>query len=164
MEFKEDHLLNEGVLRLMEHFHGRIVSVHRHIEVGEDKLEVDAVVLAKRSHYRIIGVELKSTDVLKAVQQSVVRRPFFHYFYIVSGEHSAQRYLGYYIDSLYRHGKLHLLLEHGVGWIMLDLSGNPWLIYPSRYLRTDKTLKPKVFMNMYLNKSTVSIKGEPNVL
>ena len=141
--FKEDHLLNEGVLGLIEQLHGSIISVRRHIGVGEDELEVDAVVLTKRSRYRVIGVELKATDVLRAVQQAVTRRPFFHYFYIVSGEHSVQRYLGYYIDSLYRHGGLQLLLEHGVGWIMLDLSGNPWLIFPSRFMKTDKTLRPE---------------------
>jgi hypothetical protein len=142
-EFKEDSLLSKSVLWLIGQLHGSITSVKRHVEVGEDGLEVDAVVLAKRSRYRVIGVELKAFDVLKAVQQAVARRPFFHYFYIVIGEHSAQRYLGYYIDSLYRHGGLQLLMEHGIGWIMVDLIGNPWLIFPSRFMKTGKVLKPE---------------------
>ena len=147
MKFKEDSLLNENVLKLLESFHGGIVGVYRHVEVGEERLEVDAVILAKRSRYRVIGVELKATDVLKAVHQAVARRPFFHYFYIVSGEYSTVHgVLGHFIDTLYQHGVLRYLSEHGIGWIMLDRSGNPWLIYPSKYLRTDKTLKPDAFL------------------
>jgi len=146
-EFKEDSLLNENVLKLLESFHGGIVGVYRHIEVGEERLEVDAVILAKRSRYRVIGVELKATDVLKAVHQAVARRPFFHYFYIVSGEYSTVHgVLGHFIDMLYQHGVLQYLSEHGIGWIMLDWSGNPWLIYPSKYLRTNKTLKPDTIL------------------
>jgi hypothetical protein len=147
MEFKEDSLLNENVLKLLESFHGGVVGVYRHVEVGEERLEVDAVVLTKRSRYRVIGVELKVSDVLKAVRQAVARRPFFHYFYIVSGEYSTVHgVLGYFIDMLYQHGVLQYLSEHGIGWIMLDWGGTPWLIYPSKYLRTDKTLKPDAFL------------------
>jgi hypothetical protein len=143
VELKEDSLLSERVLRLLEQLHGNVMGVYRHVEVGEEGLEVDAVVLTKRSRYRVIGVELKASDLLKAVRQAAARRPFFHYFYIVSGQHhNVHLALGFYIDTLHRHGVLQYLTDHGIGWIMVDRDKTPWLIYPSKYVKTEKTLKP----------------------
>jgi hypothetical protein len=135
---REDLLLSSSVLDLISSIHGEIVRVDRHVCVNRG-LEVDAVIVTRRVRERLIGVELKEVDILKAVKQAVARRPFFHYFYIVNTYYTTRhRALGHFIETLYRNNLLGEIFRHKIGWILVDKSGEAHLIYPSRYSKVER--------------------------
>ena len=76
-------------------------------------LETDLIVTCRSGSRNVrIGFELKETDIYKAIHQALVRRPLFHYFYIVLNMHvynilTVLKGCRYTRDAL----------EHGIGFI-----------------------------------------------
>lgn len=84
VQFQEDELFNEEVIRVIEKYHNfKFVKAVRHAVV--DKLEVDVVAYFVTPTYqrRVIGFELKENDIWKALNQAFKRAKHFNYFYIV---------------------------------------------------------------------------------
>jgi len=76
--------------------------------------EVDMVVtcyVGVRNVKRTIGFELKEEDIYKAVEQAVMRRPFFTWFYIVM-DLSVEAILAYL-----RNKPINEALKHGIGFV-----------------------------------------------
>ncbi len=83
--YLEDALLTWKVLRVIYICHDlKVDRVLRHVRVAG--FEVDAVAEAytfEKEIRRLIGFELKDSDLLKAFYQAKERRKYFDYFYIV---------------------------------------------------------------------------------
>lgn len=121
----EDALLDSSVLRAvgMTHFYDayfgptfqvRDVLRHQYYRLSGQTVEVDAVAiyeLTKSGQTRTVGFELKldnKADALsKAIEQAIVRRPLFDYFYIVYGGwyiYYAVQMAGDFFPQLSRYG------------------------------------------------------------
>lgn len=82
--FNEDYYLDEEVIKIIEEHHDlKFMTLTRHVRMFG--LEIDAVAIFEtpRHFTRSVGFELKENDLPKAIIQALVRRPYFHYFYIV---------------------------------------------------------------------------------
>jgi len=123
-EIREDELLNENTLKLIQEIHGQIVKVEKHFKVGG--MEVDAIIHCRKSRTKRVGVELKESDINKALEQAIKRRNYFNYFYIILG--SDRRLIGYDIRSL--RFKLDDFFRNSIGIITIHNS-EAFLIYPS---------------------------------
>jgi len=129
---EEDKLFNENVLKIIENLHGKIFKVERHYKVAN--LETDIILLCKRIRgYKSVGIELKVSDTLKAIEQAIARRKYFNYFYIVSDVYNPYSYLGYEIEYLFKYQALDKLKEYYIGWIISNFEGQAYLIFPSFY-------------------------------
>jgi len=127
----EDALLNDNVLKIIKDLHGEIYKIKKHYEVGG--AEVDAILLCKRvKGYKYIGIELKQSDLKKALIQAVLRRIYFHYFYIVSELYNPHTYFGYEVEYLHKYKLLDRFKEYKIGWIS-TYKNQAFLIFPSFY-------------------------------
>lgn len=121
----EDALLDSSVLRAvgLVHFYDpyegptylvKDVRRHQYYKHAGQRLEVDAVAvyeLTKSGQTRTVGFELKldnKPDALsKAIEQAILRRPLFDYFYIVYGGwyiYYAVQMAGDFLATLSRYG------------------------------------------------------------
>jgi len=146
----EDKLLDMSVLRAvgMVHFYDDALSryfvvrdLRRHqyyVHQGQ-RLEVDAVAVYELSSgvTRTVGFELKldnKADALdRAIEQAVVRRPLFDYFYIVYGGwyiYYAVEMAGDFLSRLSRHG-IGLILRPAD--LHAEILSRPIVFYRSRY-------------------------------
>lgn len=141
-EVQEDSLLNEDVLRLISRYYGSIFKIVKHSKVNGK--EIDAIVYCTTTSLKIprflgirtVGIELKETHLVKVVEQAIERRPFFDYFYVVTGATDRKhRYIGWDIEKLYRENLLGKMLDKKIGWIL-----NTWdsahVIFPSKFKPT----------------------------
>lgn len=131
-EVREDELLNENVLKLLEELHGKIIKLEKHYKVCGK--EVDAIIYCQKSRVKTVGLELKEFDLLKAVEQAVERRNFFNYFYIVIN--SDVKYLGYDFYNFYYDNQelLKKFFENNIGLIVVREEG-AFLVCPSYHTK-----------------------------
>ena len=83
--YYEDALLTWKILSVIKQEHElEIERMYRHVKVMD--MEVDAVAVCRttwQKRRRMIGFELKDSDIQKAILQAYLRRRFFDYFYII---------------------------------------------------------------------------------
>ncbi|RLE86284.1 MAG: hypothetical protein DRN04_19785, partial [Thermoprotei archaeon] len=90
----------------------RPVEIEVRRRVG--KHEVDVIVtcyVGDRNVKRTIGFELKENDIYKAVEQAILRRQYFTWFYIVM-DLSVEAILAYL-----RNKPINAALKHGIGFV-----------------------------------------------
>jgi len=138
--FREDELLNKEVIKLIVNKHtnyyslSKINAVLRHKKIKD--MEIDGIIILKhRTVIRLFGIELKEYNIVDVIRQAIVRRRFFHYFYIITrfprhtiGELMKEVVSGknnYYL----KHFKV--LFKYKIGWIAYEKKYPPMFLLPS---------------------------------
>ena len=107
--FFEDALLTRGILYVISKCHDlEIEKIYRHVMVNG--MEVDAVAICKTyedRYERWVGFELKENALDKAMDQAMLRRDYFDYFYVVIDLSVASIVgniiRGYFLDHIKNH-------------------------------------------------------------
>ncbi|MHA1835282.1 MAG: hypothetical protein ACTSV7_15005 [Candidatus Baldrarchaeia archaeon] len=146
-DFMEDSLLNNETLEFIEALHSRgwttakIEFIARHKKVNG--LEIDAVLVLKlNTCRRLIGLELKEYNFFEAIGQAIERRPYFHYFYLIT--RFPRSFLGFVLkeviekdENAWNFQRLKKLFPNKIGWICYDKRKGPFLFMPSFFQKCD---------------------------
>ncbi len=135
-EIREDNLLTDSVIKLIEKTHNLKVEKIKWHERYLGK-ECDCYLISKTN--KTVGIELKEIDIVKAVKQALERRDIFNYSYVVMGNGFS---LSSYITTLVRKGLIEKMVNRDIGLIISQ--ENPILV-----LRSEFHLLPlqKIFKN-----------------
>lgn len=111
MKYKEDYLLDHKVLQIIMNLHDwAFLGCERHVVVGN---EFDAVAIAETfgGKLRYIAIELKENDVVKVLQQAMVRSIYVHVAYAVLSSLEISSYTLPHIEKA---------VKSGIGIILYD--------------------------------------------
>jgi len=136
-EFKENALLTESVLEQIKDEHNlEIEQIYKNIYLRFNDKNIEFDVLIKAStptgQLRWISVELKEFDVSKVIEQSISRRDFVDYSYIILS--NSVKWIVQYI--LYVWGDY--IKEYKIGFFSNDI-----FVLNSKFIRKKIEIKPK---------------------
>ena len=85
---QEEKLYTKEIEDLILKHHENYEVINRKLRYkieGKMNLETDVILVVKTINNikRTIGIELKETDMSKAISQAIERREYFHYFYVI---------------------------------------------------------------------------------
>ena len=143
MQYQEDKYYTPEIEDMILEKHNlELVSKQRKELLKEHKLntETDVILYCKTEHgrKRKIGIELKESDLVKAVHQAMVRREFFNYFYVVIN-HSVE----YIVDWIL--GDYNLLSAIKIGGIGIISYADKIMVRPSKFFRYTANLNDNMF-------------------
>lgn len=163
VNFKEDVLLTDNIIHNIEVAHNyRLVELRPHRFV-RGNLEVDAVAIfeTRTGKKRFIGFELKRLtspqNLHKAIHQALVRREYFHLFYIVFDRTASE------VLMLLTPEEFAQLKQKKIGLITLEN-----ILIPSQYTPTkvpvrENLERPKILIDWHIRSKGISPKMLENL-